>query len=60
MDQMWSFVQSQRHQRWLWQAIDHPSGNVLADVLAPHEDQALKVLMNLLTPFSIQPLYTDS
>jgi len=29
-------------------------------VLAPHEDQALKALMDLLTPFGIQPLYTDS
>lgn len=50
MDEMWSFVQSKRQQRWLWHAINHPSGNVLAYVLAPHEDQALKALMNLLTP----------
>jgi insertion element IS1 protein InsB len=42
------------------QPINHPSGNVLAYVLAPHEDQALKALMNLLTPFGIQQFYTNS
>ena len=60
MDEMWSFVQSKRQQRWLWHAIDHQSGHVLAYVLAPHEDQALKALMELLTPFGIQQFYTDS
>jgi insertion element IS1 protein InsB len=30
MDEMWSFVQSKRQQRWLWHAMDHHSGEVLA------------------------------
>ena len=60
MDEMWRFVQSKRQQRWLWHAIDHPSGEVLAYVLAPHEDSALSTLMELLTPFGIQPFYTDN
>ncbi|MEO1070221.1 MAG: IS1 family transposase [Cyanobacteria bacterium J06638_6] len=60
MDEMWSFVQSKRQQRWLWHAIDHQTGDVLAYVLAPHADQALKALMALLTPFGIQQVYTDS
>ena len=60
MDEMWSFVQSKRQQRWLWHAIDHRTGDVLAYVLAPHEDQALEALMDLLTPFGIQQFYTDA
>ncbi len=36
MDEMWSFVQSKRQQRWLWHAIDPRTGAVLAYVLAPH------------------------
>ncbi|MGD1861709.1 MAG: hypothetical protein ACFB0E_17285 [Leptolyngbyaceae cyanobacterium] len=43
---MGSFRQSKRPHRWLWQAIDHTSGEVLADdVLASHEDSALYALM---------------
>lgn len=60
MDEMWSFVGSKRHQRWLWHAIDHRTGKVLAYVLASHEDAALKQLQQLLAPFSIGQIYTDS
>jgi IS1 family transposase len=59
MDEMWSFVQSKKQQRWLWHAIDHETGKVLAYVLATHEDTALKQLQQLLAPFSIQQFYTD-
>jgi insertion element IS1 protein InsB len=44
MDEMWSFMQSKKQQRWLWHAIDHCTEAVLAYVLAPHEDAALKQL----------------
>ena len=30
LDEMGSFVQSKQQQRWLWHAIDHNSGAVLA------------------------------
>ncbi len=59
MDEMWSFVQSKRQQRWLWHAIDHQTGTVLAYVLAPQVDVALSALMTLLAPFGIQQFYTD-
>jgi insertion element IS1 protein InsB len=59
MDEVWSFVQSKKQQRWLWHAIDHKSGKVLAYVLATHEDAALKQLQQLLASFSIQQFYTD-
>ena len=59
-DEMWSFVGSKAQQRWLWHAIDHASGAVLAYVLAPHEDAALLELKQLLAPFGIQRFYTDN
>jgi insertion element IS1 protein InsB len=30
---MWSFVGSKAQQRWLWYAIDHATGKILAYVL---------------------------
>jgi len=33
VDEMWSFVGKKKAQRWLWHAIDHHSGKVLAYVL---------------------------
>jgi insertion element IS1 protein InsB len=59
MDEMWSFVGNQKQQRWLWHAIDHITGEVLAYVLAPHTDAALESLIQLLTPFGIRRFYTD-
>ena len=57
-DEMWSFVGSKAQQRWLWHAIDHDSGQVLAYVLAPHVDAALVQLKDLFAPFGIQRFYT--
>lgn len=50
-DEMWSFVKSNQQQRWLWPAIDHRTGKVLAYVLATHEDEAFVRLKALLSPF---------
>jgi insertion element IS1 protein InsB len=60
MDEMWSFVESKKQQRWLWSAIDHRSGKMLAYVLAPHEDSALVQLKALLQPFGLTRFYTDA
>jgi insertion element IS1 protein InsB len=60
MDEMWSFVGSKKQQRWLWHAINHTTGVVLAYALAPHQDQALVKLVNLLKPFGITRFYTDA
>jgi insertion element IS1 protein InsB len=35
MDEMWSFVQSKKQQRWLWHAIADRTGAVLAYVKSP-------------------------
>lgn len=60
LDEMWSFVGSKQQQRWLWHAIDHQTGQILAYVLAPHTDAALVQLQVLLEPFGIKQFYTDN
>ncbi|NJP11034.1 MAG: hypothetical protein HC866_17445 [Leptolyngbyaceae cyanobacterium RU_5_1] len=35
---MWSYVGSNQQQQWLWHAIDHQTGEVLAYVLSNHQD----------------------
>jgi len=58
-DEMWSFVGSKQQQRWLWHAIDHHTGDVLAYVLSHHQDSAFLQLKALLEPFGIMQFYTD-
>ncbi|MBF0175492.1 MAG: IS1 family transposase, partial [Magnetococcales bacterium] len=57
--EMWSFVGNKGQQRWLWHAIDHVSGQVLAYVFGPRQDQAFLELMDLLDPFGIKKFFTD-
>ena len=59
MDEMWSFVQCKKQERWLWHAIDHHTGAVLAYVLSDHKDSAFLALKALLEPFGIDQFYTD-
>jgi insertion element IS1 protein InsB len=58
-DEMWSFVQRKKNQRWLWHAIDHHSGKVLAYVFGHRQDEAFLKLKALLEPFGITKYYTD-
>jgi insertion element IS1 protein InsB len=37
-DERWSVVGRKAHQRWLWHAIDHVRGVVLADALGSRAD----------------------
>jgi insertion element IS1 protein InsB len=59
VDEMWSFVGRKNQQRWLWHAIDHATGKVLAYVLSDRKDAALLKLKELLKPFGIARFYTD-
>ena len=59
MDEMWSFVQKKEQQRWLWHAIDHQSGSVLAYVLGTHTDTVFLQLKQLLAPCGISRFSTD-
>src|SRR5512144_1287623 len=59
VDEMWSYVGSKASPRWLWHAIDHYSGNVLAYVFGRRKDAVFLELKALLEPFGIQRFYTD-
>jgi len=58
-DERSSFVQRKQNQRWLWHAIDHHSGKVLAYVFGRRQDEAFLKLKALLEPFGITRYYTD-
>lgn len=59
LDEMWSFVGKKSQQRWLWHAIDHHSGQVLAYVFGTRQDKVFLELQALLEPFGIQHVYSD-
>jgi insertion element IS1 protein InsB len=59
VDEMWSDVGRKTHQRWLWHAIDHRSGQVLAYVFGRRQDEVFLKLKRLLEPFVITTYYTD-
>ena len=48
-----------REPRWLWHAIDHRSGQVLAYVLGRRKDEVFLKLKALLEPFGITRYSTD-
>src|SRR5262244_180692 len=59
VDEMWSFVGKKSQQHWLWHAIDHLTGQVLAYVFGAREDEVFLELKALLEPFGITRFYTD-
>ena len=59
LDEMWSYVGKKVEPRWLWHAIDHHSGTVLAYVFGRRKDAVFLQLKGLLEPFSITRFYTD-
>ena len=59
LDEMWSYVGKKAEPRWLWHAIDHQSGTVLAYVFGRRKDTVFLQLKALLEPFGIHRFYTD-
>jgi IS1 family transposase len=59
MDEMWSFVGNKGNPRWLWHAIDHRTGKVLAYVFGRRKDEVFLQLKTLLEPFGLTRFYTD-
>ncbi len=59
LDEMWSFVGGKTQPQWLWGALDHRTGRILAYVFGRREDQAFLKLKALLEPFGIRRFYTD-
>ena len=60
LDEMWSYVGSKENQRWLWHAIDHDTGEILAYVFGDRKDAVFLELKRLLEPFGITRFYTDN
>ena len=59
VDEMWSFVGAKATERWLWHALDHHTGRVLAYVIGSRQDATFLKLCALLVPFGIIRYYTD-
>ena len=59
LDEMWGYVRSKAHPRWLWHAIDHHTGTVLAYVFGRRQDTVFLELKALLEPFGITRYFTD-
>ena len=49
LDEMWSYVRSKANPRWLWHAIDHHTGKVLAYVFGRRQDTVFIELQVLYT-----------
>lgn len=60
VDEMWSFVGKKENQRWLWHAIDHKTGKVLAYTFGTRKDEVFRELQELLEPFGVARYYTDN
>jgi insertion element IS1 protein InsB len=59
LDEMWSYVGKKSCKRWLWHAIDHNTGVILAYTFGSRKDKVFKELKKLLKPFGIQKFYSD-
>ena len=59
MDEMWGFYHDKEHQIWLWWAIDHDTGEVIAFWFGTREHNNLDRLLELLVPLNIGTVYTD-
>jgi insertion element IS1 protein InsB len=56
---MWSFVGTKARARWLWHALDHRTGRMLAYVVGTRKDATFLKLKALLVSFGITRYYTD-
>jgi insertion element IS1 protein InsB len=59
LDEMWAYVARKSNPRWLWHAIDHHTGKVLAYAFGRRKDDVFLKLKELLEPFGITKYYTD-
>ena len=59
LDAMWSYVGKKVEPRWLWHAIEHHSGTVLAYVFGRRKEAVFLQLKSRLEPCGIRRFYTD-
>ena len=60
VEEMWSYIKGKKEPRWLWHAIEHRSGKVLAYVFGRRKDEVFLKLKALLEPFGLPTYLTDS
>jgi insertion element IS1 protein InsB len=58
LDEMWSFVGRKQHPRWLWEALDHQTSQIVAYTFGRRADRVLLKLKALLEPSGIRRFYT--
>ena len=58
-DEQWSFVQSKKHQRWLWCVLGHRTHELIAYTFGPRTHSVLERLLKLLSPLHITHWFTD-
>jgi insertion element IS1 protein InsB len=59
LDERWSEARSKANLRWLWHAIDHHSGHVVAYVFERRQDPVFLQRQVLLEPFGMTRYDTD-
>jgi insertion element IS1 protein InsB len=59
LDEMRSFVGGKEAARWLWHALDHHTGDIVAYVVGSRADDAFLELKALLVPFGVTRDYSD-
>jgi insertion element IS1 protein InsB len=59
LDEMQSFVGNKEAARWLWHALDHHTGRIVAYVVGSRADDAFLALKALLDPCGITRYYSD-
>ena len=60
VDELWSFVKNKRNQRWLWYAINHDTGEILAYTFGKRKDTVFLKLKKQLEAFQIETYYSDN
>jgi insertion element IS1 protein InsB len=59
LDEMWSFVQKKKNQRWLWLAVNHDNGDIIAYTFGKRQDDVFLEFQKILTPLGFRMYYTD-
>ena len=52
LDEQWSFVKNKKQQRWLWLAICHKTGKIVAYCFGRRTDDAFLLLLKSLQCFN--------
>ena len=59
LDEQWSFVKNKKQQRWLWLAICHKIGKIVAYCFGRRTDDAFLLLLKSLQCFNVVLYFTD-